>query len=64
LFVDPTRIDTVTVGTFTFPVSTFGEDAASTKLNVKFAGKSSEKAKSRKFLIDCVILEPTKNERL
>lgn len=64
LFVDPTRIDTVTVGTFTFPVSTFGEDAASTKLNVKFAGKSSEKAKSRTFLIDCVILEPTKNERL
>lgn len=61
LFVDPTRIDTVTVGTVTFPVSTFGEETASTKLNVKFAGRSSEKTKSRTFLIDCVILEPAKN---
>lgn len=61
LFVDPTRIDTVEVGEFTFPVSTYGDDAASTKLKVKFAGKSAEKTKSRTFLIDCVILEPSKN---
>ena len=60
LLVDPTRLDTVYVGTFKFPFATYGEEAASTKLNVKFAGKSSEKAMSRTMLIDCVIFEPTK----
>ena len=60
LLVDPTRIDTVYVGSFKFPVATYGEEAASTKLNVKFAGKSNEKAMSRTMLIDCVIFEPTK----
>ena len=61
VMVDPTRIDTVNVGSITFPVSTYADEVASTKLNLRFAGKSGEKTKSRTFLIDCVILEPAKN---
>ena len=60
VFVDPTRIDTVTLGTVTFPVTTYGEETASTILNVKSASNSKDKVNSRVLLIDCVILEPTK----
>ena len=60
VFVDPTRIDTVTLGTVTFPVTTYGEETASTVLNVKSASKNNDKVNSRVLLIDCVILEPTK----
>ena len=60
LFVDPTRIDTVHVGTFQFPATTYGEETASIKLNVKFAGGSKTTNMSRTMLIDCVIFEPTK----
>ena len=60
VFVDPTRIDTVTLGTVTFPVTTYGEEKASTTLTLKSASTSKDKVNSRVFLIDCVILEPTK----
>lgn len=60
LLVDPTRIDTVHVGTFTFPVATYGEEKSSTKLNVKSVVSSKDKTKSRTMLIDCVIFEPVK----
>ena len=60
LLTDPTRIDTVHVGTFKLPVSTYGEESASVKLNVKFAGNSKDTQHSRTMLIDCVIFEPTK----
>lgn len=60
VFVDPTRIDTVNLGTFTFPVTTYGEEKASTTLTVKSASNSKDKVNSRVLLIDCVILEPTK----
>lgn len=60
LLVDPYKIDTVHVGTFTFPVSTYGEEKSSITLNVKSAASSRDKTKSRTMLIDCVILEPVK----
>lgn len=60
VLVDPTRIDTVTVGTVTFPITTYGEEKASTILTVKSASNSKDKVNSRVLLIDCVILEPTK----
>ena len=60
VFVDPTRIDTVTLGTVTFPVTTYGEEKASTTLTLKSASTSKDKVNSRVFLIDCGILEPTK----
>ena len=60
LHVVPTRIDTVSAGVFTFPVSTYGEEKASTTITVKSAARSKDKDKSTTFLIDCVILEPVK----
>lgn len=60
LHVDPTCVDTVSAGVFSFPTATFGEETSSTVVTVTSAASTKDKNKSRTFLIDCIILEPVK----
>lgn len=60
---DPTRVDTVYVGTFKVPVCTYGQTEAKlqVELSCKFTGRDYLNY-SGKMLLDCIYLKPSKEE--
>lgn len=60
---DPTRVDTVYVGTFKVPVCTYGQTEAKlqVELSCNFMGRDYLNY-SGKMLLDCIYLKPSKEE--
>ena len=61
-YADPTRVDTVTVfAGYRFEACNYEEETVATKLKIQSQVLSKERSQySRTMLIDCVIVEPTK----
>lgn len=60
---NPYKLDTVSVGTITLPACAYGEESAGLELKIESNMKPSDVRKNKystTFLIDCIILEPSK----
>lgn len=60
---DPTRVDTICVGTFKVPVCTYGQTEAKlqVELSIRFMGTDKNNYE-REMLLDCIYLKPSKEE--
>ena len=62
---DPYRVDTIKIGTITFPVCTYANRDASVSIIIKsdVGTKTSDlKTYSRNMLLDCIYLKPTEEK--
>jgi len=54
---DPTKVDSVLLGTYTFPTCSYGLDKAQVKV-LLYEKKISDDQHTRNLLLDCIVLKP------